>query len=123
MPWTLCTSGSAVAKAGANASTTVTLSGSILVNWSNEAESYACALCRYDVVTNFSELTTEGKEVLQQLVTARIAQKIITYDMTNYNSRYEAETMLDILENEFNDAKALLNDDKNRKYLGINSGT
>lgn len=118
MAWTLCTSGAAIVKAGANANTTIIASGAALLNWSNEAESYICDVARYDVVTNLTSLTTQGKEILQLLASSLIAQQIIGYDMSGYFSR-QAETMLDILQSRIDKVEKLIGEDKIKTYLEI----
>lgn len=116
MAWTLCTSGSAIRKAGANANSTIVASGSALSDWSDEAEAYVCDITRVDVVTNFGSLTSNGKQILQTLCSSLIAQRIIGYDMSGYFSR-QAETMLDILENEIDRCERLVKDEKVKTYL------
>lgn len=122
MAWTINTSGSAIAKAGINANATIITSGSYLYELSEEAEGYVCSLVRYDVVANWASLTSSGKKIFQKLTTAMIAQGIMGYDLSGWDLR-EAETMLDFLENNINDARKLLEDDKTRKYLGVQSGS
>lgn len=119
MSWTLCTSGSAIAKAGNNANSTITASGSTLAAWSDEVESEICDITRYDVVTNYGDLTTNGKKILNRLASAMIAQQIITYDLGSYGSMRNAETILDFLEGQITKATAILREDKNKTYLSI----
>lgn len=121
MSWTLCTSGAAVAKAGVNANTTIVASGTFLGNLSDEAESSACALARYDVVTNFASLTAKGKEVFQKYCTAYIAQGIVAYDATGYLGLLEATQILNVLENQKKEVERLITEDKNKTYLAISS--
>ena len=120
MSWTLCTSGAAISKAGANVNSTIVASGATLANWSDEAESIACDLARSDVVTNFGTLTSNGKQVLQEFCSSHIAQKIIGYEPEAIGSSV-ATLRLNILENNINSAKSILIDDKNKSYLGIES--
>lgn len=120
MSWTLCTSGAAIVKAGANVNSTIIASGAVLADWSNEAENLAASIARSDVIGNFAGLTTNGKQVLQEFCSSYIAQKIIGYEpeaIGNSNSTLR----LNILENNINSAKSLIKDDKNKTYLGIES--
>ena len=119
MTWTLCTSGAAITKAGVNVNSTIKASGAALLGWSDEAEAEACTTARSDVVTNYATLTAEGKKILQEFTSSLIAQKMIGYDMSGYTSRYEGETILDILENNIDKKEKQLKDDKNKTYLGI----
>jgi hypothetical protein len=120
MSWGLCSSLAAVRKAGANANSTITASGAALASWSDEAEAVACAEARYDVVTNWASLTAKGKEIFQALTTALIAQNIISYDMSGYTSRMEAQTMLDVLENQVGRVLGEITDKNIKTYLAIN---
>lgn len=119
MSWTLCTSGAAIAEAGLNANSTIVASGAALAEWSDQAEAAACDLGRYDIVTNFSSLTTNGIKIFQEYVVSYIAQKIIKYDMSGYTSRGEATLMLNLLEDTKAKAKNIIEDDKYKTYLGI----
>ncbi len=95
--WILCTSGSAIAKAGANANTTIVASGSVLLEWSKEVEATICTTTRKDWITAYSSLGANFKEILNNLSSDLIAMKIISYDPSGYASQREAELMLDVL--------------------------
>lgn len=97
MAWTLTTSGAAMQKAGANASTAA-LSGAFLTTWSNEAEGRIVSDTRKDYVTNYAAQPTAIKNLLSDICSSLIAKQIITYDMSGYTSRSEAQTMLDVQE-------------------------
>lgn len=96
MAWTLCTSGAAVAKAGANASS-ITASGAVLSEWSDEVEGTINTRTRKDWTANFSSVGANFQGVLEDLSSDLIAMKIINYDMSGYNKLLEAQTMLDVL--------------------------
>jgi len=118
MAFTLCTSGDAKNKAGANVNTTVTASGAMLDSWSEEAESMASSIARYDVVTNFGSLTAEGKEIFKDFTSSHIAQKIINYEPEAIGTN-TATLRLNILENNIATIKGLIKEDKNKTYLNI----
>ena len=118
MVWTLCTSGAALDKAGANVNSTISASGLALSNWSSEAESLACAIARYDVVTNFGDLTANGKQIFQDLCSSHIAQKIINYEPEAVG-RSGSIIRLNILENNINTIKNLIKEDVHKTYLAI----
>jgi len=120
MSWTLCTSGAAIAKAGANVNADVIASGATLGNWSDEAEAFACTIARSDVITNFASLTANGKQILQDLTSSHIAQKIIAYEPEAIGIQ-TSTLRLNILENNIANAKAELKEDRNKTYLGIES--
>ena len=102
MAWTFCTSGSAVLKAGANANSAIVLSGNALLNWSNEAEGRIVGETRTNFLASYASIsTTSGiRNALAAVCSAIIATNIINYDMSGYTSRSEAQTMLNVLDNE-----------------------
>ena len=117
MTWTLCTSGSAIAKAGAGANSIIIADDTNLAIWSDEAEAYVCDTARVDVVSNYENLTSNGKRILSELASSLVAQKIINYDMSGYTSRSEASMMLNVLENNIVRTISLISDDKIKTYL------
>lgn len=118
MGWTLCTSGSAIHRAGANANATIVASGSALLDYSNEAEQTICSIARYDVVTNYSLLTAQGKQILQQLAAALVAEDIINYQPSAYSTG-EAISILNVLETKIKRNIELIAEQKVKKYLTI----
>lgn len=121
MAWTLCTSGAAFAKSGLFEGTVLGagLSGADLVNWSNESENIVCALVRHDVITNYATLTSAGKEIISNLTSNLIGQKIAAHFIPQFSSQREAETVLDVIENDIRKYASLLQDDKLKGYLGV----
>jgi len=95
MSFTLCTSGAAIAKAGASASATAIASAALLTEWSDEAEGWVCMKTRKDWVTDYPTGVLTG--VLADLTSDLIAMKIINYDMSGYTQLSEAQTMLNVL--------------------------
>ena len=118
MAWTFCTSGAAIAKAGANANSTITASGTQLAIWSEDAEATMCAISRIDLVTGYASLTANGKQILSDATSSFIAINLINYDMSGYTSRYEAETMMDVLRDSALRGMSLIKDQNVNKYLG-----
>ena len=116
MTWTLGTSGSAIAKAGAGANSIIIADDTNLAIWSDEAEAYVCDTARVDVVSNYENLTTNGKKILDELASSLIAQKIINYDIDAIG-RGTANMMLNVLENNIVRAISLISDDKIKTYL------
>ena len=119
MTWTLCTSGSAIHRAGANVSSTIATSGSALTNYSDEAEARISSLARYNVVTNYGSLTTEGKKILQELCANLIAEKMINYDLSGYTTLGEGTTMLNVLRTNTQEIINMIIEDKIKTYLVI----
>jgi len=117
MTWTFCTSGQAIAKAGANISTAISQSGQILADWNDEAESVICDIARVDLVTKYSSLTTNGKVILGDLCSSLMAQQIIRHETDNIGLN-SSITRLNVLENNIRRNIGLIEDDKVKTYLG-----
>ena len=92
MAWNLCTSGAAIAKAGANANATIVASGAILALWSDESEASIIAETLRDWITNPPSANTAG--ALADVVSSHIGNKIIAYDPSAYPS--QVGTMLNV---------------------------
>ena len=118
MPWTLLTSGSAIAKAGVNANSTITASGSTLQRWADEAEAAACNIARFDVVTNFTSLTANGRQIFEQYCSAHVGQAIINYD-PDVIGRSTAVVRVNILDLQKKEAEKIIKEDKQKTYLNI----
>lgn len=121
MSWTLCTSGSAIVKAGANANSTIVASGSALAEFSDEVEGTICAKTRYNWVSGYGSVTAQYKPILANIASDLIAMKIIGYDMSGYTSRYEALTMLNILKDNSDKIYESLERDEIKKKIGVSS--
>lgn len=117
MSWTLSTSGAAIAKAGANANSTIIASGATLAMWSDEAEAYVNTITRKDWVAGYNTVTTNFKQVLSRVVSDLIAMEIIAYDMSGYTSLAEAQTMLDKLRDDHTKIVTDLTDDKIKEVM------
>lgn len=121
MSWTLCTSGSAILKASVNANSTITNYGTnktFIDQLSDEAEQLACSLARSDLITNYSSLTTNGKAILAQFCEAVIAQNLISYD-PDAIGRSTSTVIFNLLENQKNEVKDMLTEDRYKRFLGI----
>lgn len=112
MAWTLCTSGSAITAAGANANSDIIASGSTLANWSNQVEGTICTKIHTDVVTNFATYDTLIQQALGDACARWIGNRIIAYDMSGYSSRQEAGIMLDFNDDSANEVIKKLEDKK-----------
>ena len=94
MSWSMCSSGAAIAKAGANANSTIVNDITTMENWSDETEGYINAETRRDWITNPASGSTSG--ALIDVASSHIGNKIINYDMSGYSTRLEASIMLDV---------------------------
>jgi len=85
--------------------------------WIVDAEAYVMCLCRYDFVTNYGSLQALPKLLLRQVVSDLVAINCITYDMSGFTSRVEAEDMVNIYRDSAMRGLALLRDMKTREYI------
>ena len=97
MSWGLCTSGSAIAKAGVNVNSKFQppiTAETEMAEFSDQAEGTVCMKTRRDWVT-----TAGGSIIMnavEDAVSDLIAIKLIEHDMSGY-IKGEAQTMLDVL--------------------------
>lgn len=96
MAFTLCTSGSATAKAGSSVSSTIKSDATELDSFSEMAEGKIVAESRKDYVVDFAKASTAEKGILNDVCSSLIAIKMINFDMNGYTNKREAETMLDV---------------------------
>ena len=87
-------------KAGANAS--ATSNTEVYINdFVAQAESVINSMSRYNWSDNYATLNVNVKEILKEAASNLAAMYVIQYDMSGFTSRYEAETMLDVLDQGF----------------------
>ena len=90
---TLCVNADVEKYAGANANATA--KGEPYTNvYILQAEGYLSGLIRDDIVTNYSNYGTTAKELLREAAARLAAIGVISYDLSGYTSRIEAEDML-----------------------------
>ena len=117
MSWTMCTSGSPIARAGANANVDFAGSGTYAAEWSDEAEDMCCVESRVDLIANYSTLTSAGKKILQMITSSYIAQQFINYEPEAIGTT-GATLRLNILENNIRRGLKQISDQKVKTYLG-----
>lgn len=93
---TLCINADVLKKAGENANSTATAEAYTNV-FIKMAEAQICTSARYDFVTNYASVSTIGKEILRDAASSYAAIQAINYDMSGFQSRQEALTMVNIL--------------------------
>ena len=113
--WNFCSSAAAIAKAGANANSTIVASSATLDAWSGETEGFINAETRRDWITDIA--TTNFKGTLAEVASAHIANKIINYDMSGYTSRLEAGTMMDVNADNVRKGIAFLKLDEHKEVM------
>ena len=117
MPYTFTTSGAAIRKAGINANSTITASGSYLVSFFDEAEGLINSATRYDWISNYSNVGANYKNILGDVCSDIVASKIINADMSGFSSKVEAQTMLDVLRDNINRALDILKEKANQDVM------
>lgn len=100
MSFTLCTSGSIVRRAGLNVNSTIAASGSALADYCDQAEGEVCARTRRNWVSSYSTVAADLKPALAKATAALAAMNVVSYDMSGFTSRAEAQTMLNVLRDE-----------------------
>jgi hypothetical protein len=92
---TLCTEAEIALMAGENVDATgdTEANRNLLVA---QAESYVVTLSRYDWVGNFGSLTANAKQILAEYCSRYVAMSLISYNMSGYTTRVEAEDMINI---------------------------
>ena len=102
------------AKAGANASGSFTEAmkdAAVL-----QAETTVNVMTRYNWSDAYAGLNVDVKHILSSIVSGMVAQQWISYDMSGYTSRYEAETMLDVLRDSIMRDLSILRDIKAQTF-------
>lgn len=117
MTYTLCTSGAMIIKAGANASTTAITSGAILALFNDHAENIINVSTRKNWITSYSSLNAGVKYILDDCCSSLGAISLITYDMSGFTSRAEAQSMIDVLNYSVNRDLKLLEEEKTKDFI------
>lgn len=113
MAVTIVTSGQVLLKAGENVSTDMLLDTN-LNQYINYAEGLVSLNSNYDFVTNWGSISGSiYAQVVKDAVSNLAAIYAINYDMSQYSSRAEAQTMLDVLRDRLVNDLDLLKDKKN----------
>ena len=103
-------------KAGANASTVSNVEAYI-----NDFIAQAESKINVDTTKNWSDaysgLNADVKGILKLAASNLAAMYVIQYDMSGFSSRYEAETMLDVLNAGFLRALSILRDIKQQDFM------
>lgn len=119
MTETLTDSGAVKLLVGTNASTTITNSPANMTFFINQAEGELCSTTRIDWIDKWASLSTSFSGAVSSAVASRAAMPIISYDMSGYTSRAEAQTMLDLLRDNYERSLKVLSDSKTQEKLGV----
>lgn len=111
---TLCINADVLKRAGSRASSTSTAEAYTNV-FIKEAEGQLCTSARYDWVTNYSSVSTIGKEILRDAASAYAAIQCIIYDTDDFLSRQDVLIRVNILWAAFQKVITLFEKDNNYK--------
>jgi hypothetical protein len=111
-----CTTAEVLAKAGAGAS--ATSSAEAYVNqYVSEAESEINSVTRYNWSDNYAGLSVDVKGILKSAASNLAAIHVISYDMSGFTSRTEAENVVNILRDGYLRAVSILVDKKVQTFM------
>jgi len=102
-------------KAGANVNA-ISLSGGIIDDFMTQAESLINVATRKNWSDVYTTLNEDVKGILKKASSAHAAMMIIQYDMSGIGQR-EAETRLDVLNNEFTTSIKELVDQSKKGFI------
>lgn len=102
-------------KVGANASSTANTEAYIN-DFMTQAESLINSVTRYNWSDAYSSLNVDVKGLLKMAASAKAAMMVIQYDMSGM-TMLEAQTRLNVLAFEFDEAVKRLNDQEVRKFI------
>lgn len=121
MSFTLCTSGAIVAKAGANVNSTAKASGALLQQFCDEAEGFINASTRIDWIGQYASVPVNFKPILADAASSIAAIPLISWNMSGYTNRGEAEDMININHDKAARALAVLSEDNVKTVMGVSS--
>ena len=113
---TLCTLADAVNKAGGNAAPGAKDEG-LVSDYVRQAEATVNAITHYNWINKYSSLTDDVKYILNDLTSNLAAIYIITYDMSGYTDRVEAETMINVYRDAALRQMSLLRDQNVKEFI------
>jgi len=113
---TLCSLADAVNKAGANASSSST-NESLVSDFVKQSEGVICSITRHNWIDSYSGLNDDVKFLLNQVTSDLAAIYIITYDMSGYTDRVEAETMINVYRESATRGMSLLKNQEVKDFI------
>lgn len=82
-----------------------------------QAESYINCFCRYNFSDNYATLNNDVKKILNDVASNLSAIYVISYDMSGYDSRLEAEDLINVLRDSALRSLAILRDKKTQDFI------
>jgi len=114
---TIALSGPTLVKAGVGVSAVMTADAGLEVeHFIEQAEGSINAMTRYDFVTNWIALSGPGV-ILTQIAEDLAAISCISYDMSGYTTRIEAESMITVLRDSALRGLSIIRDQKVVDYM------
>ena len=111
-----CTTAEVLRKAGANASATSTAEA-YTNDFVAQAESFINCVCRYNFSDTYAALNTDVKCILKEVASNLAAIYCISYDMSGFTSRIEAEDMINVLRDAALRGLSILKEQKVKDFI------
>lgn len=111
-----CTTAEVLRKAGAGASA-VSSAEAYTNDYVAQAESTINGMCRYNFSDNYATLNADTRDILKQVASDLAAIYVITYDFSGYDSRTEAEDIINILRDSALRGLSILRDKKVQDFI------
>ena len=111
-----CTGTEVQRKAGAGASAT-SKAEAYTNDYIAQVESEINSMCRYNFSDNYGTLNADTKQILKACASNLAAIYVITYDMSGYTSRIEAESMINVLRDAALRQLSILRDKKTQDFI------
>lgn len=119
---TLCVNADVVEEAGAYANAAYTAEA-YTNKYIKKAEGKLCLDTRYDWVTNYSSVSTIGKEILRQAVSCLAAIKCINADTATFSSGQRALIAINVLWAQYSEIVAkIVKDNTYKDFILTGSG-
>ena len=118
---TLCVNADVVEEAGVKANATYTAEA-YTNKYIKKAEGKICAFSGYDWVTNYSKVSTIGKELLRDCCSAYAAMKCVKQDISGY-TKQEALILINYLWAIYADTLKEIQKDSFKKHVLSADGT
>ena len=110
MAW-LCTSGAIIRKAGKYADSTAVASAALIKDYYEKAAGVVCMKCRKDWVGTAPDAVIA--DAVSDAVSDMAATKLIVYSQSSYTQLAEAQTILNVLKDNFDQT---IKDLRNKEY-------
>lgn len=82
-----------------------------------QVESHINCVCRYNFSDQYASLNADVKGILSEVASNLVAIYIISFNMVGYTTRYEAESMVNILRDAALRGLAILRDKKTQEFM------